>query len=190
MKATATIGGRSEKPRPKAWVGSKRPIFTFVVLFAVLLGLFSACAFIPLLEKKVLPGLQVLNAEASVAIMRLFGEKASANHTTIASPRYSVNIAHGCDAIEPAGLFIAAVLAFPASLRSKLPGLVIGTSLLLLMNLVRIISLFYTGVYWPRAFETMHVDVWQPAFILLSLLFWVVWAWWATKPKAQPIDAA
>ena len=171
-----------------SWVGSKWPIFRFVLLFAVLMAAFYALTFIPLLNRKALPGLQIVNAKVSTAILNVFGEGASAMETTIASHRYSVNIAHGCDAIEPAALFVAAVLAFPASMRSKFPGLFLGTALLLTLNLVRIISLFYTGVYWPRAFETMHVDVWQPAFIVLSLFFWVVWALWATKPSAPPAD--
>ena len=45
---------------------------------------------------------------------------------TINSSRYSVNIAHGCDAIEPLALFVAAVVAFPVAFRTKVPGLLIG----------------------------------------------------------------
>ena len=164
-------GARGASQRP---LGSKKPVFTFVLMFAVLLGVFYAITFIPFLNTKALPGLQVLNADASVVLLNLVGERASASKTTIASPRYSVNIAHGCDAIEPIALFAAAVLAFPTSFRSKFPGLVLGTALLLVLNLVRIISLFYTGVYWPSAFEIMHIDVWQPAFILLSLFFYAI----------------
>lgn len=178
---SSTAGSRDSA----VWVGSKKPIFIFVGLFVVLMGVFYAVTFIPYLNKKVLPRLQEVNAKASVAIMNVFGEDASAMDTTISSKRYSVNIAHGCDAIEPIALFVAAVLAFPAPIRSKLPGLLIGTLVLTVMNLVRIISLFYVGIYWNAAFETMHVDVWQPAFIVLSLFFWVVWALWATRPGAR-----
>lgn len=171
------------------WAGGKWPIFKFVGLFAILMALFYAVTFIPLLERKLLPGLQRLNAKVSVVIMNLFNEGATAAETQIISSRYSVNIAHGCDAIEPAGLFAAAVLAFPVAFRRKAIGLAVGISTLLVLNLVRIISLYYTGVYWPAAFETMHIDVWQPAFVLLSLFFWIVWALWATKP-ATPRTAA
>lgn len=163
------------------WTG-KGPIFKFVALFVLLLGSFYALSFVPVLNRNVLPKLQVLNARASAAVMNIWGEKASVSDTTIASPRYSVNIAHGCDAIEPAALFVAAVLAFPVALKWKLPGLIVGVGILMLINLIRIISLFYTGVHWPSAFETMHIDVWQPAFVLLALFFWVVWALWATRP--------
>jgi len=152
------------------------------------MGGFYACTFIPVLNKKALPGLQEANAKVSNAILNFFGEGAASNKTTISSSRYSINIAHGCDAIEPAALFVAAVLAFPATIRSKLPALFAGTFLLLTINLVRIVSLFYTGVYWPKAFDTMHVDVWQPAFIVLSLFLWTLWALWATKPRPRPVD--
>ena len=166
-----------------AWFHNKRPVFQFVGLFAVLMGVFYALTFIPVLNKKALPGLQKANAAVSTAILNFFGEAATTDKTIISSSRYSINIAHGCDAIEPAALFVAAVLAFPASIGSKLPALFAGTFLLLTINLVRIVSLFYTGVYWPKAFETMHVDVWQPAFIVLSLFLWTLWALWATKPR-------
>ncbi len=170
------------------WFHNKRPVFQFVGLFAVLMGVFYALTFIPVLNKTALPGLQKANAEVSTAILNLFGEGATSQGTSINSSRYNINIAHGCDAIEPAALFVAAVLAFPASFRSKFPALFAGTSLLLVINLIRIISLFYTGIYWPAAFETMHVDVWQPAFIVLSLFLWTLWALWATKPRPRPAD--
>ena len=168
----------------------KKPVFQFVGVFAVLMGVFYACTFIPALQKNFLPGLQRVNAVVSTAVLNLFGEGAKSATTNITSPRYAINIAHGCDAIEPIALFVAAVLAFPTRFSPKIPGLLVGTVILALLNLVRIVSLFYTGIYWPTAFETMHVDVWQPAFIVLSLFFWVMWALWATRPQpTAAVDA-
>lgn len=165
------------------WYSGKKPVFQFVGLFAVLMGVFYALTFIPFINKRALPALQEANAAVSTRILNWFDEGATQLDTSISSPRYSINIAHGCDAIEPAALFVAAVLAFPSSLAAKLPALLAGTMLLLLINLVRIVSLFYAGIYWNSAFETLHHDVWQPAFIVLSLFFWVSWALWATRPR-------
>ncbi len=177
------------EPRKKRQA-SKRPIFLFVLAFVFLLMGFYAITFIPYLNMKLLPALQVVNAKTSAVLMNIFGEGAAVRDTTISSARYSVNIAHGCDAIEPIALFVAAVLAFPASVRSKLPGLLVGVAMLCILNLIRIISLFYTGVYWPSMFEIMHIDIWQPAFVVFSLFFWVVWALWATKPTPRPQHAS
>ena len=175
---------KGKQPASAVWVGSKRPVFIFVGVFVLLMGAFYAITFLRVMNTKVLPGLQVFNARVSTGIMNIFGENAQAIDTNITSQRYSVNIKHGCDAIEPIALFVAAVLAFPAPWRTKLPGLLIGTLILTALNIVRIISLFYIGIHWNAAFDTMHIDVWQPAFIVFSLFFWVVWALWATKPRA------
>ena len=162
-------------------VRGKRPVFVVVGLFALLMALFYVVTTLSLVNETAIPKYMRYNARASAALLNLFGEGATANGTSVSSRRYSVDIRHGCDAIEPSALFIAAVVAFPSTLRSKIPGLIAGTVVLAVINLVRIVSLFYTGIHFPRAFEIMHVDVWQPVFILLALTLWVVWALWATR---------
>ncbi len=184
-------GGRSQRDagRP-GWIYAKRPVLGFVLLFGVLMALFYACTFLVVINKKLIPAYMRLNARASTAIINVFGEGATAKGTWVSSPRFSVDIRHGCDAIAPTALFIAAVLAFPASMRSKLPVVVIGTFFLAVVNLVRIVTLFFTGIYYPKWFEAAHVDVWQPIFILLALALWVAWACWATRSKVGQPDVS
>lgn len=115
-------GQRGHKEQqPTSWYQGKEPIFKFVGLFALLMVVFYVCTFIPLLEKRILPSYMKLNASVSAGILSVFGERASAKGTSVSSPRYSVDIRHGCDAVEPTALFVAAVLAFPATMRSKMP---------------------------------------------------------------------
>ena len=172
-----------------AWFQAKRPMLRFVLVFGALIALFYAFTFTPLFKTTMLPSYLRLNARASGAILASLGEEVVISNITIISPRFAVDIRRGCDAIEPSALFVAAVLAFPASMRAKLPGIVAGTLLLLAINLVRIVTLVYTGIYFPKAFHTMHIEVWQAAFIFLALLFWVIWAWWATRRRNRRADA-
>ncbi len=172
------------------WIRYKRPVAGFVVTFVVLMGMFYAITFIDFMEFTALPAYMRANARASTVILNVFGEGATTQGTSVRSSRYSVDIRHGCDAIEPSALFIAAVLAFPAPLRSKLPGLLLGTIVLAVINLTRIVTLFYTGIYRPAWFEAMHVDVWQPVFIVLSLTLWVIWAWWATRDSGASSETS
>jgi exosortase/archaeosortase family protein len=92
--------------------------------------------------------------------------------------------------MEPSALLVAAVIASPVSIRARLVGAVLGTAILALMNLVRIVSLFYVGIHAPRVFEIIHVKGWQPAFILLALAFWVSWARWARGRETTTADAS
>ncbi len=182
-------GGRSPgNAGRRGWIYAKRPVLGFVLLFGVLMALFYACTFPRVINKKLIPAYMRLNARASVAIINVFGEGATAKGTRVSSPRFSVDILHGCDAIAPTALFIAAVLAFPASLRSKLPAVLVGAVVLAVINLARIVTLFFTGIYYPKWFQAAHVDMWQPFFILLALALWVAWACWATRSKVVQPD--
>ncbi|MCH8148971.1 MAG: hypothetical protein IH987_13495 [Planctomycetes bacterium] len=74
--------------------------------------------------------------------------------------------------------FAIAVLATPCgvAMLARLPVILLGTSFLLLFNLVRIVSLYYVGIFFPSQFEIMHRGVWQPVFIFVPLFLWVMWS--------------
>ena len=57
-----------------------------------------------------------------------------------------------------------------------------------MLNLFRIVSLFFVGAYFPKVFHMVHVDGWQALFILITLFLWIAWARWALR-GAQPADA-
>ena len=160
-------------------VTSRRPVLRFIVVFLVLMGPFAFFFYGFLIESGVFRSYLELNAAASAWILRWFGEDVTANGFSLLSTRTSLEIRHGCDALLPSALFVSAVLASPVSLITKIPGMIAGVIFLLLMNLVRIATLFYAGVFIPRYFERMHLEVWPAIFILVSLTLWVIWARWA-----------
>ncbi len=126
------------------------------------------------------------NARASVAVLDTCGYPGvSQQGKSVVSPRGSITVERGCDAIEPSALFVSAVLASPVTIGSKLLAAVVGTVLLLSINLIRIISLFLCAAHWKSAFDIMHLDVWQALFILLAILLWALWAAWAVKRQRR-----
>ena len=170
--------------------GGKRPVLRFVVLFALFISAFQLACVTPFMKDTVFPSYLRVNARMSAAILGVFEESLTVVGKRISSPRGALVIERGCDAIEPSALFLAGVLAFPAAFAIKLPGMLIGTVCLMVLNLVRIISLFYVQIYYPRAFHTMHVDVWQSLFVFLAIAAWVLWALWATKPRTVSRDVS
>lgn len=156
-------------------------------LFALFVVAFYAVRVAPFFLEHVFDPYLRANANVSAWVLDLFGERASARAAVVSGRRYQVSINRGCDALEPTALYAAAVIAVPVVLRRKLIGVVAGVGILALLNLVRIISLYFTGVFFPDAFEVMHVDVWQPVFILFTVLLWIAWAWWALRPRAEAV---
>lgn len=192
-----TDGGRDAPPSTKRnqTRAARRPhprriIFRFVLWLLVILGSFELLLATETVTENLIPRYLRFCATLSGGTMRLFGEQVTVLDSTISSPRYSVNIKRGCDAVQPTALFVAAVFASPVVFWPKVPGVVVGLLCLMVMNLVRVISLFYTGVYYPRAFDVMHHDVWQAAFIFISISLWALWAVWAARLTAVKRHAA
>ena len=88
---------------------------------------------------------------------------------------FGVEIAAGCNGVEAMILLVAVMLAFPAPWRYRLAGIAVGLAAIQGLNLVRIISLFYLGMWYPRAFEWAHLYLWQALIMLDVLLVFLLW---------------
>lgn len=154
----------------------KRTEILFLVKFLGLLTLFFvAVAPKPINDAIVEPFTGVVAKVGGVAC-RIFGEPTRMVGTTIAGPRFSVNIRNGCNGLETIFIFAAAVLAFPASWKVRAWGLALGFLAIQAINVVRIVSLFYIGIHWPKLFEQSHQVIWQAIVILFGVVLWIVWA--------------
>ncbi len=166
-----------------AWLSAHRPVFLFLLIFGVLMGLFYACALLLRFYAGVFPSYFHVNAELSGLILGFLGQDVRVAGDSISSTAFSVSIRRGCDAIEPIALFICAVLAFPTPFLRKILGIIAGVFFLVILNLVRVVTLFLIGVYFPKVFHLVHIDAWQALFIILTIIFWVLWLRWATQSQ-------
>jgi exosortase H (IPTLxxWG-CTERM-specific) len=164
----------------------RRPGLRFLLSFGILAGVFyTVTFFVPFYRERLFPSCLRLTAELSGAVLAFLGQHVTVAGTFIAAPKFSASIVRGCDAIEPIVLFACAVLAFPAPWSRKIPGVLAGILSLVVLNFVRIVSLFLIGVYLPAVFRVMHIDVWQGLFILLAMMLWILWLLWATQSQTE-----
>lgn len=82
---------------------------------------------------------------------------------------FAVSIEAGCNGVEATIVLIAAVVAFPASWKHRLAAIGIGFLAVQLMNVGRIISLFYIGQWNLDVFTWVHLYLW-PVLIMLDVL--------------------
>ena len=169
----------------------KGPIFRFALILGGLMALFNALFYLWIADATVFQTYLNLNARVCAVILSALGEDAAAAGKAISSPRFSLSIEVGCDAIQASAFFVFAVLASPSRLSTgaRLRVLVLGTMFLLATNLARVVSLYYAGVYFPNAFEPMHIDVWQAVFIFLPLIMWFTLARPVAPDEAGSADA-
>ena len=187
--SSASSAGKGGPGRP-TWFATHGRDLRFLGLFGLFLLGFYLMTLIPYARQDVFPGYLRLNAVVSAAILNGFGEGVEARQHSLIGRRFALTIERGCDAVEPAALFCSAVLASPVALSARFAAVVVGTTLLMVLNLLRILSLYYVGVYYRKAFDIVHLDVWQALFIILALFLWAIWASWATRKRTARSDAS
>lgn len=167
------------------WQRNRREI-TFLVLFMVLLGGSFTLVSLNQVNDSVIVPFTAGIARMSGVVLDLLGQDVTMQGTIIRSPRFAVNIKNGCNGVEAMLIFLSAVLAFPAPWRSRLAGLALGILAIQVVNLIRVVALFLTGVYFPKLFDTSHTVIWQTVVILFGVLLWIFWANRFTAPRSEP----
>jgi len=169
-------GKQQPKAKPIRFAEVMRsPLIRFLGIFAAIMIVFYLIWWTPFFREHILYPWNGFNAMVSAWILKIFGFGTSAQDMIISGKGVALTIKEGCDAIEPAVLFAAAVMAFPAHWKKKLKGIAVGFTTLFGINLIRIISLFLIQKYWPAAFDFMHIQFWQVVFIILAVILWGLW---------------
>ena len=149
----------------------------FFIIFSVLLiGLFTLEILQPAEKYVILPFTSMI-ADISVWIVQVFDDNVIANGNVIRDKvsGFGVRIERGCNGLEAVIILFAAIFAFPAPFKNKLIGFTIGFFAIQILNLVRIISLYYLGQWNYTAFEWFHLYLWQALIILDALVVWLIW---------------
>lgn len=143
----------------------------FIVVFlTVLLGLFTLEMLEPVQASVIQPFTAVL-ATLSAALITPFDSEVLAYGRVISHTvnNFAVSIEAGCNGVEATIVLVAGVLAYPARWHYRLGAILLGFLTIQLMNIARIISLFYLGQWNIDAFTWSHLYLW-PVFIMLDVL--------------------
>jgi len=148
-----------------------------IVVFAILLAAVAAGIAFLTNHDSAMASFQGGIARITSGIVNLFGGRTSVTGNVIhSSGSFALSVVTACTGLFTTGVFIVAVLAFPATSLAKLTGVILGATGIFLINLMRLGSLFYVGVHFPNLFDRMHLLVWQSLVIVLALFLWLFWA--------------
>lgn len=145
------------------------------LIFALMIGLFTTLLLVLNLSTNFDEWLNGATAAMLAGALWLLGAGGQTAGTVVTSKIFSAEIITECTAIFPIMIFLAAVIAYPSGWRKKLWGIALGVPAILFVNLIRLVSLFYIGYWFPSVFETAHLLVWQSLIIFFAVLFWLVW---------------
>ena len=148
----------------------------FLIFVGVQLLLFGVELLNTVQTHVVLPWTALL-AHLCAVTMKLWDSQVLATGKVLMNPAtgFGVSVEPGCNGVEACIVLIAAMLAFPASWRHKLVGLGLGFVAVQLLNMVRVISLYYLGQWNMDWFRFAHEYLWQGLIMLDVLVVFLVW---------------
>jgi exosortase H (IPTLxxWG-CTERM-specific) len=153
------------------------PAVKFAIIFIGGIIVFSVLLSLDAVNERLIVPFTGLIASASSLTLNLFGLATRVAGTQIeGAAGFSVNILNGCNGVYVTAILVSAVLAFPSTAKEKLLGLALGIPGIQLVNLIRIVSLYYIGLRRPDLFDSFHLYIWQTAVIILSMGLWIFWA--------------
>lgn len=163
----------------------------FAILFAGILIALFAFELTPWGQTYVVVPFTGLIAEVTATLLQLWDTQVASQGKIIwdTASGFAISIEAGCNGVEAAVVLSAAILAFPAAWQDKALGLLIGLLSVQVLNLVRVITLFYLGQWNQAAFEWAHLYVWQALIMLDVLIVFLLWLRWLASRRPGPAPA-
>lgn len=159
--------------------------------FLTLMAVFVVIVFALYREEIVGPllaPLAMLTAKMTFALLQWLGTEAVRNATVIYQPGgFAYDVSYTCTGILPITFLVAAMLAYPVPFAYRVIGVIVGTTILLLLNFGRLVHLFQIGVHNPGNFDFWHEDLWQGIIRLSILCLWMTWAVWAERQSKAKV---
>lgn len=152
------------------------PINQFLIGFVGLMALFYAMYRSSFYEKFLMKPLLSLQAKLASIVLNLLGYDTESNGEILAGNSFSVSIHDGCDGVEATAVYLVAIIAFPlVAFAKKWKGLIMGVTVLFILNIFRISLLYISGIKWPTLFEFLHLHGGVIIFILFAIVLWLIW---------------
>lgn len=169
------------------WLGV-RVIGTFV---ALIIAFFFLLTWEPIVERfDAGAAIAQVTAVVSYGFVKgtgwLLGFETHRIGTILGSGPFEVDVAPACSGAVPLSIYFSAVLAFPSSFRARLLGLLLGTTVIFAVNVLRVGALFLVGLFFREVFHESHVYVAQALVICVAVALWLFWATrYAMTPQAR-----
>ena len=152
-----------------------------------------------------LDDLRRITAHITASVLNFFGGHVRVDGTSVHSNKFSFEIIEACTAVIPMMIYVAAVLAYPSTIKlqkigifhniiflrpfgallelamaffldwRKWLGIVLGLLILYAVNIVRMVTLFFIGTHFHSFFDVAHYLIWQALMILVAIALWLLW---------------
>ena len=95
-----------------------------------------------------------------------------------------------CTALSAMIVFVAFVIVYPSSIKSKGIAVLAGIPFIIIANTLRLLSLAWATELFAKYAHLAHDYVWQVAFLILIAVMWLVWIEMVVKRESKAAVSA
>lgn len=151
---------------------SEKGILRFAGMYLFYISLFTL---LYISFKDDLRFLNISTATTLSVLLDVLGVHTTVNEAVIYLDFIALEVIGECTGIYEIVVFSGCILAYPASSGKKLAGIAFGIPFVLGINMVRLISLAFVGVWYPSMFDYVHYYLWQVTLIIIVVFVMLVW---------------
>jgi len=186
---------KSKKSRIKKIIDKNKSTFSivkFIVIYVVLMGGFYALLrFQPVSVFGEFYSTYESGLIAScVKILNFIGLESSGKGSLLFLPNITFDVRFGCNGLEAVLIYAVAVISFPAKWFKKLTGIAAGFIIIQVINLLRIVSLAFSGVYYKEMFDLLHIYIAQGIMIAVALGVFLIYIYYLNYGESRQQKAA
>ncbi|NIS09715.1 MAG: hypothetical protein GWO07_13365 [Candidatus Dadabacteria bacterium] len=189
------MGKKSKKHQIKEILDKNKSTFSvikFIVTYVVLMGGFFA-----LLRFEIVGGFGDLYGlyesgliASCVKILNFLGLKSTGQGSLLFLPGITFDVRFGCNGLEAVLIYAVAVISFPAKWLKKLIGIAAGLVVIQIINLLRIVGLVFSGVYYREIFDLLHIYIAQGIMIAVALGVFLIYIYYLGHGEERKQEGA
>jgi len=100
-----------------------------------------------------------------------------------------IEIVNGCNGLAAIGLFLGFIFAYPGDNKKRWVFMITGMGVIYLVNVLRIVLLVITQVYWNQLFTFTHDYSTTAIFYIVIFIMWVIWANYGSEDLNERIES-
>ncbi len=159
----------------------------FIITYLILMGLFFLLiGFTPIQKVIDINGLYTQAVVSLTAmVLEIMGIPCTYQGSIIKVSGISLDVRFGCNGLEAVMIYAVAIIAFPATWKKRLIGIVGGFLVIQVINIIRIAALGYSGIYLKSLFKYIHIYVAQGIMIAVAIAMFLLWIEYAKNNTDQ-----
>ena len=186
-KTGKNMPGPEGRSRPADTVSIRRFAITYLLLMG---AFFFVIGFTPIQKVIDVNGLYTQGVVTATAkTLGILNIPCTYRGSIIQLPTISLDVKFGCNGLEAVMIYSVAVIAFPATWKKRLLGIISGFFIIQVINVLRIAGLAYSGIHFQHLFQYIHIYIAQGMMIAVSLGIFFIYLHYLHHAKNDAVPA-